>query len=98
METTMQFLFFMKVVEGTPMETLVAYAKDEVAKSLEYYLDDRIRLINYFADLSGAVLIYEADSLDEAKAAASAFPMAQAGIIHPEVIPLKPYGWDRLLT
>lgn len=55
---------------------------------------------SYFrADQHTAVLILECENLAQAQALASAFPLAQQGLIHFDIIPLVPYsGLSRLFV
>ncbi len=56
-----------------------------------------IREIHFRADRNEAVLILECNSLDDARTALDTLPLAQAGLITFEIIPLKPYpGLARL--
>lgn len=58
-----------------------------------------VRSIYYIADMSGAVLILEANDLDAVQAAVVEFPMAQNNILEFEILPLKPYtGLEALFT
>jgi uncharacterized protein YciI len=43
------------------------------------------------ADGGGAVILAEANSLEEAQTRASNLPLVQAGMLHIEYIPLKAY-------
>ena len=95
----MLFLVIARVVEGTPLEQVMPLVKPESAKIWEYYAADRVRSIYYFADMGGAVLLYEATSLAEAQAAIDQLPMGQAGVLTFEIIPLKPYtGFQQLFA
>lgn len=95
----MLFLVIARVVEGTPLEQVVPLVKPESAKIWEYYASDRVRSVYYFADMGGAVLLYEAASLAEAQAAIDELPMGQAGVLKFEIIPLKPYlGFEQLFA
>lgn len=87
----MQFLVIARVVEGTAIEKLLPLVKPESAKIWEYYAADLIRGVYYIADMSGAVLIYEAANLEEVKAAVTQLPMVQSGVLQTEILPLKPY-------
>jgi hypothetical protein len=95
----MLFLVIARVVAGTPLEQVLPLIKPESAKIWEYYAADRVRSVYYFADMSGAVLFYEAASLAEAQAAVDQLPMGQAGVLTFEIIPLKPYtGFEQLFA
>ncbi|MBE9046324.1 superoxide dismutase [Pleurocapsales cyanobacterium LEGE 10410] len=50
-----------------------------------------MRSIYYIADMSGAVLLVEADNLENAQAIVAEFPMARQNVLNFEIIPLKPY-------
>jgi uncharacterized protein YciI len=95
----MLFLMMARVAQGTSTEQLLPLVKPEAAKIWEYYAADHLRSVYYFADMSGAVLIYDAANLAEAEAAAAALPMAKAGVLQFEIIPLKPYlGFEQLFA
>lgn len=87
----MQFLLIARVVEGVSMEQVLPHVKDEAAKVWEEYTADVVRSIHYIADMSGAVLMCEAASLEAMQEIAAQFPMVQAGVLKMEVLPLKPY-------
>lgn len=87
----MQFLLIARVVEGVSMEQVLPHVKDEAAKVWEEYTADIVRSIHYIADMSGAVLMCEAASLQAMQEIAAQFPMVQAGVLKMEVLPLKPY-------
>ncbi|MDX2214021.1 MAG: hypothetical protein SFY66_12105 [Oculatellaceae cyanobacterium bins.114] len=87
----MLFLMIARVVDGTPMEQLRSLVKPEAAKVWEYYAADRVKSVYYFANMGGAVLMYDATSLAEVEAAAAELPMVKAGVLTLEIIPLKPY-------
>lgn len=87
----MQFLVIARVAEGTPMEKVLPLVKDEAAKVWEYYAAGLVRSIYYIADMSGAVLLCEANSLEELTEAVNKFPMKQANALNFEILPLLPY-------
>jgi hypothetical protein len=87
----MQFLVIARVAEGTPMEKVMPLVQTEAAHVWEDYKADFVRSIHYIGDMSGAVLMVEADSLEAAKKAVAKLPMVEAGVLNPEIIPLKPY-------
>jgi hypothetical protein len=87
----MQFLVIARVAEGTPMEKVVPFIKDEAAKVWEYYAADAVRSTYYIADMSGAILMLEAPNLEAAKELIAQLPMVQNKILNTEIIPLKPY-------
>ncbi|MBD1927247.1 hypothetical protein H6F74_13480 [Trichocoleus sp. FACHB-90] len=87
----MQFLVIARVFEGVSTEQVFPLVKPEVAQAWEYYAADLVRTIHYIADQSGAVLLFEADSLEIVNEAVAQFPMVKAGFLKVEVLPLKPY-------
>ena len=87
----MQVLVIARVVAGTPIEKVVPLVNPESAKVWEYYAADLVRTVHYFADNSGAVLLFEAPNLEAVNGAVTQLPMVQAGVLELEVIPLAPY-------
>lgn len=87
----MQFLVIAKVIQGTPMEKVLPLVKPEAAKVWEYYAADAVRNIYYIADMSGAVLLWEAPSLEAVTEMVSQLPMVQEGVLQADITPLKPY-------
>lgn len=87
----MQFLVIAKITKGTPFEKVLPYVKLEAEKVWEYYAADVVRSIYYIADMSGAVLILEADNLETAQEIIAQFPMLQHNILNFEILPLKAY-------
>lgn len=87
----MQFLVIAKVAENTPPEKVLPYVKPEAEKVWKYYASDVVRGVYYIADMSGAVLIVEAENLENAQAIVAELPMAQQNVLNFEIIPLKPY-------
>lgn len=87
----MQFLVIARVTEGTSPDTVLPYVKPEAEKVWEFYSAEVVRSIYYIADMSGAVLILEAENLEKAQAIVAEFPMAQHNILNFEILPLKPY-------
>lgn len=87
----MQFLVIAKVLEGTSTQQISPLLKLEAAKVWEYYASGLVRTIHYIADMSGAVLLFEAPNVEVVNLALAEFPMAKAGILQFELLPLKPY-------
>jgi muconolactone delta-isomerase len=86
-----QFLIVGRVKAETKIEQVLPVVKPEAAKVWELYASDRLRSIHYIADKSGAVLLCEANNVEEINAMIAQLPMAQAGVMQFEVIPLLPY-------
>ncbi len=87
----MQVLVIARVIAGTAIEKVLPLVKPEAAKVWEYYAADLVRTVHYFADNSGAVLLFEAPNLEAVNGAVTQLPMVQAGLLECEVIPLAPY-------
>ncbi|MBR8834720.1 MAG: hypothetical protein DSM106950_11945 [Stigonema ocellatum SAG 48.90 = DSM 106950] len=87
----MQVLVIARVIAGTAIEKVLPLVKPEAAKVWEYYAADLVRTVHYFADNSGAVLLFEASNLEAVNSAVTQLPMVQAGVLQCEVIPLAPY-------
>ena len=87
----MQFLVIARISEGTALEKVLPYVKPEAEKVWEYYASDVVRSIYYIADMSGAVLMLEAENLQAAQQIVAQFPMAQNNILNFEILPLKAY-------
>jgi hypothetical protein len=88
----MQFLVIARIAKGTPSEKVLPYIKPEAEKVWEYYKTDFVRSIYYIADMSGAVMMLEADSLDTVRSSVDRFPMAENNLLDFEIVPLKPYA------
>ena len=87
----MQFLVIARIAEGTSPDKALPYIKPEAKKVWEYYAADVVRSIYYIADMSGAVLIIEADSLKTTQEIVAKFPMAENNVLNFEILSLKPY-------
>ena len=87
----MQFLVIARISEGTSLEKVLPYVKPEAEKVWEYYASNVVRSIYYIADMSGAVLMLEADNLSDAEEIVSQLPMAQNNVLNFEILPLKAY-------
>jgi hypothetical protein len=95
----MQVLVIARVVAGTPMEKVLPLVKPEAAKVWEYVAADLVRTVHYIADHSGAVLLFEAPSLEAVNEAVAQLPMVQVGVLECEVLPLAPYtGLEELFA
>ncbi|AFY57991.1 hypothetical protein Riv7116_5622 [Rivularia sp. PCC 7116] len=87
----MQFLFIGRVPEGVAAEQVMSHVQPEAQKVWEEYSAEVVRSIHYIADMSGAVLMCEAESLSAMQKIVEEFPMVKAGVLKIEVLPLKPY-------
>ena len=87
----MQVLVIAKALEGVSIEQISPLLKLEAAKVWEYYASGLVRTIHYIADMSGAVLLFEAPNVEVVNQSLAEFPMTKAGILKFELLPLKPY-------
>jgi len=72
-------------------EAVAPLAQAEAKKALELWASGLVREINGRADGQGAILVIEAASEDEARAALAELPLAQAGLLDLDFIPVVPY-------
>jgi len=71
------------------------YMSEEVPHTLQLYLDGKIEQFFFTQDKPGVVFLMDAVSVEEAKATVGAMPLAAAGILDFEFLPvgpLKPLG------
>jgi hypothetical protein len=95
----MEFLMIARGRAGNAPEQIQAVGNAESQKVWEYYSTGKVRLMYYFANHKGAVMMLNVDNYDEAIALANSFPMAVAGLVDMEVIELAPYtGLERLFA
>ena len=87
----MQFLVLARVVEGISIEQVLPHVQAEAEAVWQKYLDQIVRSIYYIADMSGAVLMCEAANLEVMQEMTAQFPMAKAGVLKFEILPLMPY-------
>ncbi|ARV60765.1 hypothetical protein BZZ01_20985 [Nostocales cyanobacterium HT-58-2] len=87
----MQVLVIARVVAGIAREKVFPLVKPEAAKVWEYVASDLVRTVHYIADHSGAVLLFEAPSVEAVNEAVAQLPMVQAGVLQYEILPLAPY-------
>ena len=64
----------------------------EVAQARVLYADGFIRQIWHRADLPGACILLEADSLEQANARLHTLPMVRTGMLEVSIVPLMPYA------
>lgn len=94
----MQFLVLGRVAEGISMEQVLPHVKAEAEAVWQKYSAGIVRSIYYIADMSGAVLMGEAPTPEAMQEIATQLPMAQAGVLKLEILPLKPHwGMSRTL-
>ena len=81
------------------MEQYGPYLQAEVRHGWSLYKSGIVRDIYFRQDRPGVAIIAEADSIEAAKAALAAFPLAAAGLFDWDVIPLGPFlNWEILFA
>jgi hypothetical protein len=69
-----------------------ALVEAEIAQARTLYADTFIRQIWHRADIPGACILVEAESLDQARERLHTLPMYRAGMLEATIIPLVPYA------
>ncbi|GAB4379593.1 MAG: hypothetical protein Kow00121_34050 [Elainellaceae cyanobacterium] len=87
----MQFLILARIASGVSTEQVLPHVKAEAKAVWQQYSAEIVRSFYYIADMSGAVLLCGAPDLQAMQALASGFPMAKAGVLAFEILPLKSY-------
>ena len=84
---------------GASMEKYQPHLLAEVRHTWQTYKTGIVRDIYFRQDRPGVAIIAEADSVEAAKAVLMEFPLAKAGLIGWDVIPLGPFvNWEALFT
>jgi len=86
----MQILAISKLTEGSTMDKMGPHLPDEIKHTLESYLDGNIRNFWFKGDKPGIVLMLECSDVEEAQRVLGNMPLAAAGFVEFDVIPLKP--------
>ena len=93
----MKIIALEKELPHAQAKDFTKYAKDEAKKAWEFQQDGFIREIYFRADENSAVLILEANSVDQANQKLQQLPFVENKLIEFELIPLKAYpGFARL--
>jgi hypothetical protein len=87
----MQVLVIARVKAGIPVEQVLPFVSAEAAGAWEFYASEQIRQMYYIADMSGAVMLWEGESVETVTHEVEKLPMVKEGILVCEVLPLKPY-------
>lgn len=81
------------------MEQYGPYLQEEVRHGWQLYKDGFTRDIYFRQDRPGVAIIAEADSVEAARATLMEFPLAKAGLIGWDIIPLGPFlNWELLFA
>jgi muconolactone delta-isomerase len=93
----MKILALEKELPGITPEQFAPHLKAEAARLWELYQNGQVRETYFRQERSEAVLILECADIGEASQILDSLPLAQAGLIRFEIIPLVPYpGFERL--
>ena len=95
----MKFLCLDIPQPGATMEQYMPHMLDEARHGWQLYKSGVVRDIYFRQDRPGVAIIAEADSVEAAKKALNEFPLAKAGLICWDVIPLGPFtNWELLFA
>lgn len=95
----MKFLCLDVPQPGASLDKYQPHMLDEARHCWQDYKRGLVRDIYFRQDRPGVAIIAEADSAAAAKEALGEFPLAKAGLIGWEVIPLGPFvNWELLFA
>jgi len=88
----MQFLTISQPSAAASGEACAALRDEESCRARTLYLEGHIRHIWHRSDVTGACLLWEADSEDQVREMLSTLPFVKASLLEVTVIPLRPYA------
>jgi hypothetical protein len=88
----MQVLVIARVKQGIPVEQVLPFVSAEAAQAWEFYTSEQIRQMYYITDMSGAVMLWEGESVESVTQEVQKLPMVKEGILACEILPLKSYS------
>lgn len=95
----MKFLCLDVPQPGATLEKYQPHLLGEVRYGWQLYKSGVVRDIYFRQDRAGVAIIAEAESIDAARDALADFPLAKAGLIGWDVIPLGPFiNWEALFA
>jgi hypothetical protein len=95
----MKILCIDRPLPGATFEKYQPHLQAEVRHTFETYKQGIIRDIYLRQDRPGVAIFLECSSVDEAKRVLAEFPLAKAGVIDFELIPLGPFtNWELLFA
>ena len=84
---------------GATMEAYAPYIQAEAKHGWAMYKSGIVRDIYFRQDRPGVAIIAEAESVEATRTALMEFPLAKAGLIDWDVIPLGPFlNWELLFA
>jgi hypothetical protein len=87
----MQVLVIARVKPGILVEQVLPFVAPEAGQAWEFYASEQIRQMYYIADMSGAVMLWEGESVASVTEEVHKLPMAKGNILDFDILPLKPY-------
>ena len=87
----MQFLTISRRSTDASCEVWAALREAELCRARTLYIEGHIRQIWHRDDVTGACLLWEADSEDRVREMLNTLPFVKASLLEVTVIPLKPY-------
>jgi hypothetical protein len=95
----MKMLCLDRPLPGATFEKYQPYLNDEVRRTWQAYENGFVREIYFRQDRPGVTIILECANVDEARKAFADFPLAKAGLIEFDIIPLGPFvNWEMLFA
>ncbi|MFP4438738.1 MAG: superoxide dismutase [Chloroflexaceae bacterium] len=85
----MKILVLMDLTPGTRPEDLGPYLREEAARAWELYAAGIFRDMNFRTDRLGVVNTLECAGVEEAREILNTLPLAKAGFLQFEIIPLS---------
>ncbi len=89
----MKILIMMNLTPEATPEKIVPLFNQEAARSWELYKEGFFRDMNFRADQPGVVNIAECESVEKAREIVNTLPLAQAGFLSFDIIPLQYASW-----
>ena len=86
----MQILAVDKISEGVTPAILEPHLPQELAATINLYLQEKIRTFYFRKDRPGVVFIMECHSVQEAKEILATLPMVQEKLLDFDLIPIGP--------
>jgi hypothetical protein len=84
---------------GASLEKYQPHMQEEARHAWHLYKGGIVREIYFRQDRPGVAIIVECESVDDARTALREFPLAKAGLIDWDVIPLGPFlNWESLFA
>jgi hypothetical protein len=87
----MKVLVLDRILPGATEAKIKSLMKAEVAHAWGNYVNGTIREWYFRLDRPGAVIVLECASLEEARRCVNALPLAKAGLLAFECVPLGPF-------